>query len=86
MPLCFSLVTWTIKPESAEAQCPEADAAIAKEFHNMLSKHLRDEDVVHSHNDLLKNKNISEAMLGRAFMIFSGNGEELGEDLNTWKG
>ena len=57
------------KPKSAKAQCPGADAAMKKELHNMRSKKVWDEEDVHSLEDLLRDKSISEAMLGRAFAI-----------------
>ena len=51
----------------------------------MNSKKVWDTDDVHSLNDLLDNKKISEAMLGRVVAIVGINGEELGADQQTWK-
>ena len=51
----------------------------------MDGKKVWDVDDVHSLDDLLKDKNIDEAMFGRVFAILGIKGEELGEALKQWK-
>ena len=50
---------------------------MTKELNNMNGKKLWDVNDVYSLDDLLKDKNISEAMLGRVFAILGIKGEEL---------
>ena len=73
------------KPTSPKAQCARADTATKKEVFNMKTKKVWDEDDIYSLEDLLCNKDISEAMLGRAFAVLGIKGEELGDDLKAWK-
>ena len=52
-------------------------------LNNMKLKNVWDEEDVHSLEDLLRDKTISEAMLGRAFAIMEIKGNELrGPDQN----
>ena len=51
----------------------------------MNSKKVWDVDCVYFLKDLLRDKQISEAMLGRAFTILGIKGEELGDELKAWK-
>ena len=85
MLLWCSLVTRIVKPKSAEAQCPGADAVMKKELHNINSKKVLDVDDVYFFKDLLRDKQISEAMLGRAFAILGIKGKELEDELKAWK-
>ena len=54
MPLWRFLVTRVVKPKSAEAWCPGANAAMKKELHNMNSKKVWEVDDVYSLKDLLR--------------------------------
>ena len=65
---------------------PSAKAAIDKEINSMNSKRVWDVDDVYSLHDLLRTKDMQEAMLGRAFQIFGVKGEELSSDEQVWKG
>ena len=85
MPIWCALVTRVAKPNSPEAQCLGADAAMKKELHNMNSKKVWDVDDVYSLDDLLKDKKISQAMLGCAFAILGIRGEEPVDGLKSWK-
>ena len=51
----------------------------------MKSNKVWDEEGVHSLKDLLRDKSITEAILGRAFAILAIKGEELSDELKTWK-
>lgn len=52
----------------------------------MVTKKVWDYDDVYSLTGLLRTPLISEAMLGRAFQILGVKGEELGKELQVWKG
>ena len=51
----------------------------------MNSKNVWDVDDFDSLKDLLRDKQVSKAMLGRAFAILGIKGEELGDELKAWK-
>ena len=51
----------------------------------MNSKRVWDVDHANSSDELFRDKKISEVMLGRAFAILGIKGEELGDDLKSWK-
>ena len=84
-PMWCSLVTRVVKPKSLEGQCDGARNAMIKELNNINCKKLWDLDDVYSLPDLLKDKHISEAMLGRVFAILGIKGEELADSLQQWK-
>ena len=51
----------------------------------MNAKQVWDTDDVYSLHDLLRNPKISEAMLGRVFLILGVKGQELNEAQKKWK-
>ena len=78
-------MTSVVKPKSLEAQCDGARNATIKELNNINGKQVWDLDDVYSLHDLLRDKNISEPMLGRVFAILGIKGEELADTLQQWK-
>lgn len=84
-PMWCSLVTRVVKPKSPEAQCDGSRNAMIQELNNINGKEVWDLDDVYSLPDLLKDKNISEAMLGRVFAILGIKGEEVADSLQQWK-
>ena len=57
-------MTRVVKPKSPEAQCDGVHNAMTKELNNMNGRKVWDVDDVYPLHHLLRNKNISEAMLG----------------------
>ena len=86
MPLWCAMITRIVKPKSEEAQCEGAKKAIRAELEKMMKRKVWDIDDVYSLQDLLRDPNVKEAMLGRAFQILGVKGEELGEAEQVWKG
>ena len=84
-PLWCSLVTRIVNMNSNEARCKGAQDAIDKERDGIMSRGTFDMDHPRELADLMADRTVNEAMVGRVFCILGKRNAEMTEEHQSWK-